>query len=72
MKSDPRKYKVAMASSEESVTDQNVKRMIIWLKFQKTAQGSSTTTKLASTTATASKSPTESETATVRKSPLEA
>ena len=73
VKSDPTKYKVAMASFEKSIADKNVKRMNMWSKFQKTAQGSSTATKPTSTTtAAASERPTESATATVSKSPLEA
>ena len=51
VKSDPTKYKVAMASLEKSIADQNVKRMSMWSKFQKTAQGSSTATKSTGTTA---------------------
>ena len=68
VKSDPTKYKVAMASLEKSIVDQNVKRMSMWSKFQKTAQGSSTATKPTSTATAASERPTESATAAVSKS----
>ena len=53
VKSDPTKYKVAMKSLETSIADQNVKRMSMWSKFQKTVQGSSTATKSTSTTTAA-------------------
>ena len=66
------KYKVAMAGLEKSIADQNMKRMSIWSKFEKTAQGSFTATKPKSTTTAASERPTRSVTATVSKSPLEA
>ena len=72
MKSDPAKYKVAMAGLEKSIADQNMKRMSIWSKFEKTAQGSFTATKPKSTTTAASERPTGSVTATVSKSSLEA
>ena len=32
VKSDPTKYKVAMASLEKSIADQNVKRMSMWFR----------------------------------------
>ena len=72
VKSDPTKYKVAMVSLEKSIADQNVKRISMWSKFQKIAQGSSKATKPTSTTTAASERPTESATATVSKSPLKA
>ena len=72
VKSDPTKYKAVMVSLDKLIVDQSVKRMSMWTKFQKTAQGSSTATKSTSTTATASEKPTENATATVSKSPLEA
>ena len=72
MKSDPTKYKVAMASLEKLIADQNVKQMSMWSKFQKPAQGSSTATKPTSTTTAANERPTENVTATVSKSPLKA
>ena len=59
VKKDPTKYKVAMASLEKSIVDQNVKRMSMWSKFQKTAQGSSTATKPTSTTTAVIERPTE-------------
>ena len=34
VKSDPTKYVVAISSLEESIADQNVKRMSMWSKFQ--------------------------------------
>ena len=70
VKSGPTKYKVAMASLEKSIADQNVKRMSMLSKFQKPAQGSSTASKPTSTTTVASERPTENVTATVSKSPL--
>ena len=70
VKSDPTKYKVAMASLEKSIADQNAKRMSMLSKFQKPAQGSSTATKPTSTTTIASERQTENVTATVSKSPL--
>ena len=73
VKSDSKKYKVAMASLEKSVADQNVKRMsMMWSKFQKSTQGSSTATKPTRTTTASSERPTESATVTVSKSPLKA
>lgn len=39
VKSDPMKYKEAVASLEKMIADQNMKRMSMWSNFQKNTQG---------------------------------